>query len=221
MKKKELQTKRKAQKGFRAMYARTVRKKVKASAAASAEELDGDVPSVGIGKALSVILILHVLAIFAIYLGTQWKGDDGNGKSNAIALDLDNKSADETSIAPNNNAGTVYLDTPSSYDLDNNPQVNSATGHELNQDRTLAVEPRQRSPRVIKPRRDPNKEQRMGQRSDDHRLAGYGEYKIKSGDTFYRLAKKFNIKQQELIDMNPSVNVSNMKIGMTVRVPKN
>ena len=66
MKDNKLQTKRKAQKGFRAMYARTIGRKIRASAAASADELDGDVPNVGIGKALTVILILHVLAILAI-----------------------------------------------------------------------------------------------------------------------------------------------------------
>lgn len=220
MKKKELQTKRKAQKGFRAMYARTVGKKVKASATATADELDGDVPSVGIGKALTVILILHVLAIVAIYAGTQWKGDDDKGKSNAIAIDLDNKSANETGAPTSNNAGTVYLDTPASYELNNNNQTNSATGNEMNQRPSQApvmtVEPRKRSPRIIKPRRDPNKVEPMR----NQRVANYGHYQIKSGDTFYRLAKKYNIKQQELMDMNPSVNASKLKIGMTVNVPR-
>ncbi|MGJ8657577.1 MAG: LysM peptidoglycan-binding domain-containing protein [Akkermansiaceae bacterium] len=222
MKKNEIQTKRKTQKGFRAMYARTVGKKVKASAAASADELDGDVPNVGIGKALTVILILHVLAIMAIYVGTQWKDDEGKTKSNAVAVDLDNKSAEETGESSNSNAGTVYLDTPSSYDLDNNAESNSENGDAMNdrpsQDPALSVEPRRRTPRVIKPRRDPNKAEPMFQAVA---VASYGHYKIKSGDTFYRLAKKYNVKQQDLIDMNPNVNASKMKIGMIVNVPKN
>ena len=202
------------------MYARTVGKKVKASAAASADELDGDVPSVGIGKALTVILILHVLAIVAIYVGTQWRGDDPSGKSNAVALDVDNKSANETGESANNNAGTVYLDTPSSYDLDNNVQSNTGTGNEINdrpnQDPGLAVEPRRRRPRVIKPRRDPNKAQPMSQPT----VTSYASYKIKKGDNFYRLAKKYNVKQQELINMNPNVNAIKMKIGMVINVPQ-
>jgi LysM repeat protein len=220
MKKKQIQTRRKTQKGFRAMYARTVGRKVKATAAASADELDGDVPSVGIGKALTVILILHVLAIMAIYLGTQWKDDDGNGKNNAVAIDLDNKSENETGETNNANAGTVYLDTPASYDLDNDGQSNSVSGDAMNTrpslDPLLTVEPRKRAPRVIKPRRDPNKVEPMGNSTS----GDYAKYKIKSGDTFYRLAKKYNVKQQDLIDMNPNVNTSKMKIGMLVNVPK-
>ena len=129
MKNSKLQTKRKTQKGFRAMYARTVGKKVKASAAASADELDGDVPNVGIGKALTVILILHVFAIIAIYVGTQWRNGDGDNSNGALTIDVDNKSADETSEAVNDNPGVVTLDTPSSYNLDNTPANNLSLIH--------------------------------------------------------------------------------------------
>ncbi len=220
MKNNKLQTKRKPQKGFRAMYARTVGKKVKASAAASAEELDGDVPSVGIGKALTVILILHVLAIAAIYVGTQWRGDDDDSKSNAIVLDVDKDSADEPNETTNDNPGTVYLDAPASYDLNNNDQSNTGTGNEIN-DRPntgqgLTVEPRKRRPRIIKPRRDPNKPQPVSNPT----VTAYTDYKIQKGDNFYRLAKRYKIKQQQLIDMNPNVNASRMKIGMIVKVPQ-
>ncbi len=203
------------------MYARTVGRKVKASAAASAEELDGDVPSVGIGKALTVILVLHILAIIAIYVGTQWNGDDGSGTSNAIAHDLDNKSANETSATTSKNTGTVYLDVPSSYDLegDTKIQIPAVQGDEINQrpsvDPVLTVEPAPRRPRVIKPKRDPNRGQPIARRE----IANYAQYKIQKGDTFYRLAKDYNIKQQEIIDMNPNVDASKMKIGMIVKVP--
>ncbi|MFT5905159.1 MAG: LysM repeat protein [Cryomorphaceae bacterium] len=220
MKNNKLQTKRKPQRGFRAIYARTVGKKVKASAAASAEELDGDVPSVGIGKALSVILILHVLAIAAIYVGTQWRGNDDDSKGNGIALDVDKENTDEQSEMTNDNPGTVYLDTPASYDLDNNGQSNSGTGNDINDrpnnDQGLTVEPRKRRPRVIKPRRDPNKPQAL----NNPTVTAYNDYKIQKGDNFYRLAKRYKVKQQKLIDMNPNVNASRMKIGMIVKVPQ-
>ncbi len=202
------------------MYARTVGKKVKASAAASAEELDGDVPSVGIGKALTVILILHVLAIAAIYVGTQWRGDDDGSKSNAIVLDVDKDTANEPSDTTNDNPGTVYLDTPASYDLDNDGQSNTEAGNEINDrpsnDQGLTVEPRKRRPRVIKPRRNPNKLQPVS----NPKVAAFTDYKIQKGDNFYRLAKKYKIKQQQLIDMNPNVKASRMKIGMIVKVPQ-
>ena len=174
------------------MYARTVGKKVRASAAASADELDGDVPSVGIGKALSVILILHVLAIAAIYIGTQWEGDDKSGQSNAIVVDDDTNDEEQIAEPINDNPGTVYLDTPASYDLSNESQ-GARTGDEMNDrpgtDQGLTVEPQKRRPRVIKPRRDPNKPKPM----TDAANVSYVEYKIQKGDNFYRLAKKYKV----------------------------
>ena len=215
MKDNKLQTKRKAQKGFRAMYARTIGRKIRASAAASADELDGDVPNVGIGKALTVILILHVLAILAIYVGTQWRDDDGNIKSEAIVLDpetINESLLVESSEPTNDNPGTVTLDTPLSYNLDGNAQSNSSTGV----DQVLAVEPKKRSPTIIKPRRDPNKSLPMSNPSD----TAFTSYKVQQGDNFYRIAKKFNVKQQDLIGMNPSVDASKMRIGMEIKVPQ-
>ena len=219
MKNNKLQTKRKPQKGFRAMYARTVGRKVKASAAASAEELDGDIPSVGIGKALAVILVLHLLAIAAIAIGTNGKDDD-DSKSNVIALVDEDESSNEPNETTNESPGTVYLDAPTSYNLDDAAQSNSGTGNEINDrpsiDQGLSVEPRKRRPRIIKPRRDPNKPQPLSNPT----VTAYTDYKIQKGDNFYRLAKRYKVKQQQLIDMNPNVNASRMKIGMTVRVPK-
>jgi LysM repeat protein len=215
MKDNKLQTKRKAQKGFRAMYARTAGKKVRASAAASADELDGDVPSVGIGKALTVILILHVLAIVAIYLGTQWRDDDGTSKNAAIATNSENNNANETSESSepaNDNSGTVYLDAPASYDLDGNSHGSDRNGNE----QSLSVERPKRAPRIIKPRRDPNKELPKSNTTETATTS----YKIQKGDNFYRLAKRFKVKQQQLIDMNPSVDASKMRIGMEIKVPQ-
>ena len=207
MKKNKLQTKRKAQKGFRALYARTVGKKVRASTAASADELDGDVPNVGIGKALTVILILHVLAIAAICVGTMGDGEDPI-VSNSVTHDEDNKSATETGEPDTNNTGRVHVEQPRSYNLDGEVIPRSA---EL----SMNVEPIRQEPRVIKPRRDPN----VGQQMVLTEAPTYTNYTIQEGDTFYRLAKKFNVKQKEIMDLNPNVNASRMSIGMVIKVP--
>jgi len=213
MKKNKLQTKRKAQKGLRALYARTVGKKVRASAAASADELDGDVPNVGIGKALTVILILHILAIGAICLGTMGDGEDPI-VSNSVTHDEDNKSASESGEPETNNTGRVHVEQPHSYNLDGDvvPRAESNP-----REATMNVEPRRREPRVIKPRRDPNVGQQMVLPTTT--TPQFIEYTIQKGDTFYRLAKKFNVKQQEIVDLNPNVNASKMRIGMVVKVP--
>lgn len=73
---KKLQTKRKTKKGMRVLHARLTKRKQRVSASADAAMLDSDVPSVGVGRALTVILALHVIAIGAIYVGTQWKKSD-------------------------------------------------------------------------------------------------------------------------------------------------
>jgi len=211
MKKNKLQTKRKAQKGFRALYARTVGKKVRASAA-SADELDGDVPNVGIGKALTVILILHVLAITAIIIGTM--GDEDPVVMNSVTHDEENRSASETGEPETNNTGRLQVEQPSSYNLDNDTPRNTVNSRE-HSEASMNVERRERRPRVITPRRDPN----AGQKLVLTETPQFINYTIQKGDTFYRLAKKFNVKQQAIMDLNPNVNASKMRIGMVVKVP--
>lgn len=212
------------------MYARTVGRKVRATAVASADELDGDVPNVGIGKALTVILVLHVLAIVAIVIGTGW-GDKEPVENHSIVLDEENKSGSETGATTNMNRGTIYPDEPASYAIGGaesgddratggatNERVGNGAAHDL------AAEPRRRRPRVIKPRRDPNKVGTVVGAAPEVIVTpaapGYFEYRIQSGDTFYRLGKKFKMKAQDIVDMNPNVNARNMKIGTVVRVPK-
>jgi LysM repeat protein len=78
MKDKQLQTKRQTKKGFRKLHAKVTsprRRKQRVSAAGSADMLDSEVPNASIGRALTVILLLHVVAIGAIYVGIQWNKD--------------------------------------------------------------------------------------------------------------------------------------------------
>ena len=75
MKDNKLQTKRQTKKGFRKLHAKVTsprRRKQRVSAAGSADMLDSEVPNASIGRALTVILLLHLVAIGAIYLGIQW-----------------------------------------------------------------------------------------------------------------------------------------------------
>ncbi len=84
---KTIQTKRKKPSGpnYRALYAKTGRKRKVHAATATAEpgaELDTDVPNIGIGRALLVILVLHILAIAAIYIHSTFLGDEGETTAN-------------------------------------------------------------------------------------------------------------------------------------------
>lgn len=62
---------------FRTLFANVARKKHRAAtAAAPVPELDGDVPNLGIARALVVILIIHVVAIAGIFAHSHWFEDD-------------------------------------------------------------------------------------------------------------------------------------------------
>ncbi len=211
------------------MYARTVGRKVRATAVASADELDGDVPNVGIGKALTVILVLHVLAIVAIVIGTGW-GDKEPIENHSIVLDDENKSVSETGETTNTNRGTIYPDVPDSYNIDGAEGSENRAASVVSQavesggERELAAQPRRRRPRVIRPNRDPNKLGLMV-REEPVVVASpvavrYFEHKIKKGDNFSVLARRYKLRTQEIVDMNPAVDSRKMKIGMVVRIPK-
>ena len=88
--KKTIQTKRNRTSGssYRVLYAKTGRKRRLHAATATADphiDLESDVANVGIGKALLVILVLHVLAIGAIYTHSKFFSDEGSDKTVAKA----------------------------------------------------------------------------------------------------------------------------------------
>ncbi|MGB0774434.1 MAG: LysM peptidoglycan-binding domain-containing protein [Akkermansiaceae bacterium] len=80
--KKTIQTKRSSSNGssYRVLYAKTGRKRrlnaATATLSAPPAELESDVPNVGVGRALLVILVLHVVAIAAIYLHSKFVSGD-------------------------------------------------------------------------------------------------------------------------------------------------
>jgi len=111
MKEKQIQTKRQTsgKPGLRVLHAKT-RRKHKA-ATTTAEELDGDVPSVGVGRALIVILVLHVIALGAILMHTKLnKGtdyEDPQASSDAVNSITGSKLFNDDDLK---NAGTQNTD---------------------------------------------------------------------------------------------------------------
>ncbi len=84
--KQTIQTKRSrnSDPSYRVLYAKTGRKRRLNAATAIADpqmDLESDVENVGIGKALFVILVLHVLAIAAIYTHSKFFSDDSSPDS--------------------------------------------------------------------------------------------------------------------------------------------
>lgn len=51
--------------------------------------------------------------------------------------------------------------------------------------------------------------------------AAAGTYTIRGGDTFAKLAKEWGLPLQNLLDANPGVNPSALRIGQVINVPRN
>lgn len=64
--------------GAKTLFANVARKKKRHRAAttASPSDFDGDVPNLGIARALVVILLIHVVAIGGIFFHSHWLSDD-------------------------------------------------------------------------------------------------------------------------------------------------
>jgi len=93
MKDNNIQTKRDVGKkaGFKILHARIKRKKQRA-VAATPEDLGADVPNVGIGRALLVILVLHIVAIGAIVMHSSWRSSDA---ANQYVSDTPNNTSEK------------------------------------------------------------------------------------------------------------------------------
>ena len=46
-------------------------------------------------------------------------------------------------------------------------------------------------------------------------------YVIQSGDTLYKIAQRYDVTVQEIIDANPNVNPYNLHVGQIIMVPDN
>ncbi len=50
--------------------------------------------------------------------------------------------------------------------------------------------------------------------------AGTMPYRVKAGDTFYSIARRFNVSLDDLLEANPNVNPDNLQIGQIICIPK-
>lgn len=86
MKTKAFQTKRRPKGGFRALHAKTRKRKQRVAAAASGGDFAVEEPNLGVARALVVILILHLAAIGAILVHHNTTKNDLAVKDSPSAL---------------------------------------------------------------------------------------------------------------------------------------
>ena len=278
-----LQTKRHNKKGgFRLLHAKVGKRKQRVSTTASSSmDISGDVPSVGIGRALMIILVLHVVAIGAIFLGTK-KSDSEKlpalladkskeekkpqVKSSQLNRGLERrvvKSGDNyTKLAKRYNVNAeelrrVNYDTPLSAGLfiylpakkvtvnevvtqttpdslppqtppspvSDRPDLglgqNNAIDHvaveEIGRDE---VKPTTNQPAavLIKPKKNPNL---AATNEDQGSIGNSGKtYKVKSGDSIWRIAHNHKVNQESLLKLNGLSDPRKLRAGMVLKIPK-
>lgn len=50
--------------------------------------------------------------------------------------------------------------------------------------------------------------------------SGSSEYTIRAGDTYFSLARRFNVSVQAIMDANPGVNPDALQIGQIICIPR-
>lgn len=275
MSKDKLQTKRQIkQGGFRRLYARMGKRKQRVTAAASSNmDISGDVPSVGIGRSLMIILVLHVVAIGAILIGT--KGGDSE-KIPAVLVDSAEKQEKVKVKSSELNKGLerrvvkagdnykklanrygvsleelrrVNHNTPLSAGLfvylppkkitvaeaDSVQQLRQARERiaeigvapvsdrpDLGLNDSVAIDA---APVVAIPQAKPSPvavlvkpKLRPGIKVVDKTSLG-ATYKVKAGDSIWRIAHNHKVKQDELLKLNGISDPRHLKEGMILKIP--
>ena len=72
---------------FRKLFANVRRKQQNVAVAAPMPEMEGDVPNLGIARALVVILIIHIVAIAGIFAHSKWFEKDNGSAKDAMVIE--------------------------------------------------------------------------------------------------------------------------------------
>lgn len=243
MNNQQLQTKRQPKKGIKKLNAKvgSARRKQRASAAANPGSLDSNVPNQSIGRALTVILLLHVVAIAAVAIGVQW-----NKKRTLTAAAVEPaKTVDLSNLnATLNTAFTETGDTYATFAARHN--VDEAELRRTNNNAQLfAGKPLYIPPQKIKVAPQNNTHlavsdrpplptssnvvhvevakaqvvQPAAPRAIPVAEASGSTYKVQSGDSIWRISKKHKVSQDALMKLNNLKSARDLKAGMTLQIP--
>lgn len=226
MKPKKISTKRKTQTGFRSYFAKIGTRRQKAvTADPVADDFEHDSPHVGVGRALTVILVLHVIAIAAIYFGTRWNeiSKKDNAAANAIINDVENVTGKVDSSSANKQQHAVKVATPASFHS-NGAEPTLKAPIIIPEEGDKPNEPKK--PRLIRPKRNPNLATRplarpaATARPAVKARAEVTQYVIKKGDNLYRISRRLHVPQKQIEQLNPNLHPKRLRIGQKINVPK-
>jgi LysM repeat protein len=250
MKDKKLQTKRQTKTGFRKLHAKVTassRRKQRVSATANPNMLDSDVPNASIGRALTIILVLHLVAIGVIYIGIKWnKGqfDDiipASASTEAATTDIDLSNVNANLRTEFMLAGDTYEAFAARHQVDVKElrKVNNNTIPLAGKPLSLPAETiKVTSPTVVTALPVSDRPplpvtntvvnvQPVAPRAVivtpnvpmAQPVAGTQTYKVQSGDSVWRISNKFKVSQEALMQLNGMSNARQLRSGVTLKIP--
>lgn len=244
MKTPKLETKRRpvGRITFRRVHARTTKRQRVAAAAEHAGELQGDVPNVGVARALLIILGLHVVAIAGIFVHNRYF--DGESAAPPAQAKAEESATEGPKIGLQDNPYVVQpTDT---YDRIAGKQgvavdeLRLANGNvPLRAGRILRIPPRRivavESPELARRRESTNGSAAGTVVTPGEPVlvrpairpvsvsAGAGasaeSYVVAEGDSVWRIANRFGVPQEELMKANGIDDPRKMRVGMKLRIP--
>lgn len=242
MKNQQLQTKRQTKTGFRKLHAKvtSTRRKQRVSASANAETLDSDVPNASIARVLTIILLLHVVAIVAVLIGVEWsKNRNVIPESEAAPtgkVDLSNLNAEmATGFAI---AGDSYASFAARYGVDESELRIANNDAVIHAGKPLFIPPTKikvapvvaavsdrpplpNSNTVVQletPRAEIVQPAVVARAIPVPEESG-SVYKVQSGDSIWRISKKHSVSQEALMTLNNLKTARDLKAGMTLQIP--
>lgn len=214
MKNKRIQTKRDAGKksGFSVLHARTRgRKKQRAAMVGSAEDLAADVPNVSIGRALIVLLVLHVVAIIAVFAHTKFT-QSGEQSGEQLTDQPAAKSENVTSVTK------VHTPAPAVAPVAPAPVAPQPSPASQPAQPAHSILPTVVDAPTVNPLTQPAPSQQVDQ-PVKVRPGSFAFYTVQPGDSAWRIATKHKMKVDEFLKLNGKSS-SKILVGEKVKVKK-
>jgi len=231
---------------FRRVHARTNRRQ-RVAATADAVDLEGDVPNVGVARALLIILGLHVVAIAGIVVHNRYFDAEGAGYSRSQPAAAATANGAQSKIGPSDHPYVVqptdtYARVAAGHGVSEEALRLANANVPLRAGRILRIPPRRvvavESPELARRRENTagggSQVAAAGALPADAVLirpatrrattpveaAGSSSgYVVQPGDSVWRIANRFGIPQEKLMEANGIDDPRKMRAGMTLQIP--
>lgn len=231
---------------YRRVHAQTTRRH-RVAATGDAAELQGDVPNVGVARALLIILGLHVVAIAGIFVHNRYFDGEAAADSQVQAKTATASTGAEPKIGPADHPYVVqpsdtYLKVAARHGVSEEDLRTANANVPLRAGRILRIPPRHIV--AVEPaemaRRRENTTGTGGRVVAAEALpadavlirpairratVGSGPttsprgYVVQPGDSVWRIANRFGVPQEKLMEANGIDDPRKMRAGMTLRIP--